>query len=226
MTHHRAKAAALACCAALAAVLTGCTSDGPGGAAGSGPATNGTGQPSAATGQGSGNGGTTGPTDGTTPTTPTASAGTGTAPASAAPRGSRCHSSELRASIGPDHPGAGQENFSVVLTNGSRRTCTVHGFPGIAFVDSAGDAVTPNPERTGGQDTLVVTLAPGKSAWAALSFTNPAATRVTTVTPAAVLVTPPDETASLRVRWTGREVSNTGKASVPQVSPLRPGDGG
>ncbi|MFD0392103.1 hypothetical protein ACFQ3Z_02330 [Streptomyces nogalater] len=42
------------------------------------------------------------------------------------------------------------------------------------------------------------------------------------MTPATVLVTPPDETASIPVRWAGGEVSNTGKASVPRVSPLRP----
>ncbi|MFF3334080.1 hypothetical protein ACFYWX_31765 [Streptomyces sp. NPDC002888] len=46
-----------------------------------------------------------------------------------------------------------------------------------------------------------------------------------TVTPTAVLVTPPDETASIKVSWRGGKVSNPGKASVPQVSPLRPGDG-
>ncbi|WP_258564506.1 DUF4232 domain-containing protein [Streptomyces himalayensis] len=142
------------------------------------------------------------------------------------PATSRCHSSELRASIGPDHPGAGQKNFAIILTNGSHRTCTVYGFPGVAFVNSTGEAVTPDPERTSGQEKRIVTLAPGASAWSALAFTNPALTGVTTVIPAAVLVTPPDETTSIRVRWTGGKVSNTGKASVPQVSPFRPGDGG
>jgi len=104
----------------------------------------------------------------------------------------------------------------------------VYGFPSLAFVDSAGEAVTPDPERSSGsgQQTRVVTRAPGASAWSAPAFTNPALTGVTTVTPAAVLVTPPDETASIRVRWIGSEVSNTGKASVPQVSPVAPGDGG
>ncbi|MFH9086679.1 hypothetical protein [Streptomyces sp. NPDC017673] len=43
--------------------------------------------------------------------------------------------------------------------------------------------------------------------------------------PRTLLVTPPDETAPLSVRWTGGKVSDTGKASVPRVSPLRPGSG-
>ncbi|GGQ91723.1 DUF4232 domain-containing protein [Streptomyces flaveolus] len=136
----------------------------------------------------------------------------------------RCRTSELRASVGGNHPGAGQSNFAVVLTNGSRRTCWVRGFPGVAFVDGRGDAVTPDPERARGEEQPTVTLTPGASAWSAMTFANPAITGVTTVTPAALLITPPDETTSISVRWTGGEVSNTGKASVPQVSPFRAGD--
>ncbi|WP_030177720.1 DUF4232 domain-containing protein [Streptomyces sp. NRRL S-813] len=221
MTHRGAKAATVACCAALVAVLTGCTSAGTGGS----PAMNDGGKPPVATGSGARNGATADPSNGSTPTPSTGSAAA-ESPAAPTPAESRCHSAELRASVGPNHPGAGQENFAVVLTNGSHRTCTVYGFPGLAFVDGTGQAVTPDPERTGGQDARVVTLAPGESAWSALSFTHPAVSGVTTVTPAALLVTPPGETASTRVRWSGGEVSNTGKASVPQVSPLRAGDGG
>ncbi|MFF7987452.1 DUF4232 domain-containing protein [Streptomyces sp. NPDC007901] len=212
MTHRRAVPAALACCAVLAAALTGCTSTGTGSAAPSNSE-----NPSSATGSGSANVGTVGSSGRPTPT-PTASA-------AQAPTATRCHTSEVRASIGPDHPGTGQENFAIILANGSHRTCTVYGFPGVAFVNGAGEAVTPDAERTTGQEQRIVTLAPGASAWSALSFTNPAISGVTTVTPVAVRVTPPDETEPIRVRWTGGRVSNTGKASVPQVSPFRPGDG-
>ncbi|MFD7014151.1 DUF4232 domain-containing protein [Streptomyces sp. NPDC059928] len=218
MTHRRTVSATLACCAALATALTGCTSTGTGSATDASPAPSSSANPSSAASSGTANGGTANSSGGPTPT-PTASA-----PQS--PAAARCHSSELRASIGPDHPGAGQENFAIILVNGSHRTCTVYGFPGVAFVNSAGEAVTPDPERTTGQEQRIVTLTPGASAWSALVFTNPALSGVTTVTPAAVLVTPPDETESIRVRWTGGKVSNTGKASVPQVSPVRPGDGG
>lgn len=96
----------------------------------------------------------------------------------------------------------------------------------VAFVNSAGQAVTPDPERSAGQDKRVVTLAPGAGAWSALVYSNPAVTGVTTVVPAAVLVTPPGETEPIKVPWAGGKVSNTGKASVPQVSPFSPGDGG
>ncbi|MCX4766803.1 DUF4232 domain-containing protein [Streptomyces sp. NBC_01275] len=197
---------ALAAAGALAVVLTACTSsDTGGGATASGPVAGTTPKASASA-------------TSAAPARPSASPTT-TAPSA------RCRTADLRASIGPNDPGAGQENFAVVLTNDSGRTCTVYGFPGIAFVDGAGEAVTPDAERATGQEEPTVTLKPGASAWSALTFTNPAATGVTTVTPAAVLVTPPDETASIKVAWSGGKVSNTGKASVPQVSPLKQGDG-
>ena len=50
--------------------------------------------------------------------------------------GGRCHTAELRASVGRVDPGAGQRNHPVVLTNTSSRTCTVLGYPGAAFVDA------------------------------------------------------------------------------------------
>ncbi|MEV6790792.1 DUF4232 domain-containing protein [Streptomyces sp. NPDC051320] len=149
--------------------------------------------------------------------------GTGT-PASESAGSGRCHTSGLKVAVGPNHPGAGQENFALVLTNRSGHSCTVHGYPGMAFVNSKGQEVSVNPERTGGTKNTVK-LAPGKSAWAALSFSNPEMTGVTTVTPAAVEITPPDETASLKVAWSGGPVTNTGKASVPKVGPFSAGTG-
>lgn len=220
MTHRRTLLAALACCAAL----TGCTShtpdDGP-------PEVGSTSPTSSVISPGSVDSGTSGPSSEPMPTpTPPASGGTGaTAPSPTEPTVRRCHTSELRASVGPNRPGAGQSSFAIVLTNGSRRTCTLYGFPGVAFVNGAGEAVTPDPERATGQQGQAVTLSPGDSAWSTLAYTNPAITGATTVTPAALLVTPPDETAPISIRWTGGKVSNTGKASVPRVSPLMPGNG-
>ncbi|MFG2628040.1 DUF4232 domain-containing protein [Streptomyces sp. NPDC048473] len=214
MTHRRTLLVALACCAAL----TGCTSHTPDG---SPPAVGPTSPTSSVTGPGSVDSGTSGPSS-----EPTASGGTGTAaPSPTVPTVRRCHTSEVRASLGPNRPGAGQSSFAIVLTNRSRRTCTLYGFPGVAFVNGAGEAVTPDPERATDQQEQAVTLSPGDSAWSTLAYTNPAITGATTVTPAALLVTPPDETAPISVRWTGGKVSNTGKASVPWVSPLRSGNG-
>ncbi len=84
-------------------------------------------------------GGTTVPST-TTPST--------VAPSTAVPStvDTRCRTSELRASVGRLDPGAGQKNFPVVLTNDSARTCTLRGYPGVAFVDAAGKQLGRRPE--------------------------------------------------------------------------------
>ncbi|MGP3977085.1 DUF4232 domain-containing protein [Streptomyces sp. 8N114] len=177
---------------------------------------------------GSGNGGSTGGGLKTSGSASSKSGSTGkdSAHTGSSTSGSACTAEDLKGSIGPNHPGAGQENFAIVLTNKSGSTCTVHGFPGFAFLNSDGDQVSLDPERDGsGATTRTVELSPGKSAWAPLSYTNPEMTDVPTVTPDSALITPPDQRASIRVDWSGGPVSATGKASVPKVGPLSAGTG-
>lgn len=143
---------------------------------------------------------------------------------SSAAKSTRCHTSELDASLGPNHPGAGQENFAVVLTNTSHRTCTLRGYPGAAFVDASGKQLGPDPVRTG--DTAkTIKLTPGHSAWAGLSFSNPEISEARTATPASLLVTPPDERDHLSVKWTGGEVPVSGNSSSVKLTALRAGTG-
>lgn len=208
-------AALLAGTAALAALLTAC---GNGGNGPSASATTGTGTTAATTsgpptqtpaaGEPPGSGATESPT----------AAGAGAA-------GGRCHTSELRASLGTDDPGAGQENFPLVLTNTSSRTCTVTGYPGAAFTDASGRQLGPDPARTPG-GAQPVTLAPGRSAWSGLSFTNPAVSGTKSAKPAWLLITPPNERDSLRVAWTGGAVPVSGTASRASLTVLSAGTGG
>ncbi|MFI9255047.1 DUF4232 domain-containing protein [Streptomyces sp. NPDC053069] len=149
----------------------------------------------------------------------TASTGGGTATPAAS---NRCHTSELRASVGRNDPGAGQENFPVVLTNRSGRTCTLHGYPGTAFVTASGAQLGPDPQRESGSP-VTVTLKSGQSAWAGLTFSNPGVSGARTATPAALLVTPPDERDALKVAWTGGAVPVSGNSSSVFLSPLSPG---
>ncbi|MBQ0826274.1 DUF4232 domain-containing protein [Streptomyces tagetis] len=138
--------------------------------------------------------------------------------------GDRCHTAQLRASVGRDDPGAGQRNFPVVLTNVSQRACTVHGYPGAAFVDASGRQLGPDPVRTPASP-VTLTLAPGASAWSGLSFSSPRISGARTAIPASLLVTPPDERDSLTVRWTGGEVPVGGNASAVRLGPLEAGTG-
>ncbi|MFD4547753.1 DUF4232 domain-containing protein [Streptomyces sp. NPDC058466] len=156
-----------------------------------------------------------------------ASAGSGTssgAASASAATGTRCHTSELRTSVGNNDPGAGQENFPVVLTNSSGRTCTVRGYPGAAFIDASGKQLGPDPQRSSGTPTTI-TLAPGQSAWAGLTFSNPEISGAHTATPASLLVTPPDEKASLKVKWTQGKVPVSGNASSVSLTVVRAGTG-
>lgn len=138
--------------------------------------------------------------------------------------GTRCHTSELRATVGGNDPGAGQENFPVVLTNSSHRTCTLRGYPGAAFVDGSGKQLGPDPKRSPGSPSTV-TLAPGKSAWAGLTFSNPEISGAKTATPATLVVTPPDERDPLEVAWKGGKVPVSGNSSSVSLSVVRAGSG-
>ncbi|MGW2551580.1 DUF4232 domain-containing protein [Streptomyces sp. NPDC001635] len=166
-------------------------------------------------------------TAGTEPTT-TASDSPDTAASASSDKGgaagSRCHTSELRATVGRNNPGAGQENFPLVLTNNSGRTCTVDGYPGAAFVDASGKQLGPDPKRSTGSPTKI-TLTPGKSAWAGLTFSNPEISEAVKATPAAILITPPDEKDSLKVKWSGGPVPVSGNSSTVSLTVFSAGTG-
>ncbi|MFI5972280.1 DUF4232 domain-containing protein [Streptomyces sp. NPDC051452] len=149
------------------------------------------------------------PASASAPKAPAATGGRTTTPAAAS---SRCHTSELRASVGRNDPGAGQENFPVVITNTSGRTCTLRGYPGAAFVNGSGSQLGPDPKRQSGSP-VTVTLKPGKSAWSGLTFSNPEVSGARSATPAALLVTPPDERDHLKVTWPGGPVPVSGNSS-------------
>ena len=217
------RAALLASAVAVLGLLTACGSSGNGGTASAPTTLPGTAAPATGGDHSTDPASTSAATASTAPggATPTASA------ARSKPAGStggRCHTSELRATVGQNDPGAGQENFPVVLTNASSRTCTVRGYPGAAFVDASGRQLGPDPKRSSGSPTTV-TLAPGKSAWAGLTFSNPDVSGAHPATPAALLVTPPNERDHLTVTWKGGQVPVSGNASSVFLTVLSPGTG-
>ncbi|MFF1448158.1 DUF4232 domain-containing protein [Streptomyces sp. NPDC058274] len=148
--------------------------------------------------------------------------GSATASTGSGATGTRCHTSELNASVGRNDPGAGQENFPLVLTNASQRTCTLRGFPGAAFVDASGKQLGPDPKRSSGSPTTI-TLAPGRSASAGMTFSNPEVSGAKSAMPAALLITPPDEKDPLKVKWTQGEVPVSGNSSSVSLTVVRPG---
>ncbi|MFF4056285.1 DUF4232 domain-containing protein [Streptomyces sp. NPDC001668] len=216
------RAALLAGAVAMLGLLAGC---GSGDGTASSPRTESGSTSPSAPGTGSTPGGDgTGSAPSGVPTDAVSNSLTPSAPRSPA-AGTRCHTSELSASVGRNNPGAGQENFPVVLTNESSRTCTLYGYPGAAFVDASGKQLGPDPKRSSG-DPETVRLAPGQSAWAGLSFANPEVSGASTATPAALVVTPPDEEDPLKVTWKSGEVPVSGNESSVRLIPFSPGTGG
>ncbi|MDN3026810.1 DUF4232 domain-containing protein [Streptomyces sp. S.PB5] len=198
---------------ALLGLLTAC-GDGGGDTAAAPSTLPGTAAP--ATGDGT----TAAPSVAPTTTAPTPSPATSTT----ARRSDRCHTSELEATLGRNDPGAGQENFPVILTNTSSRTCTVHGYPGAAFVDASGRQLGPDPERTPATATTLK-LAPGQNAWSGITFANPEISGARTANPDALLVTPPDERDPLKVYWSAGEVPVSGNESTVFITVLGEGPG-
>ncbi|MFD3841311.1 DUF4232 domain-containing protein [Streptomyces sp. NPDC058642] len=165
--------------------------------------------------------------DGTTAASsaePTATAATPSPATSPPDRSTRCHTSELEATLGRNDPGAGQENFPVILTNTSSRTCTLHGYPGAAFVDASGRQLGPDPKRSPGTP-VTVKLAPGQNAWSGITFSNPEISGAHTANPDALLVTPPDERDPLKVAWSAGEVPVSGNESTVFVTAFDRGPG-
>ncbi|WP_280874894.1 DUF4232 domain-containing protein [Streptomyces pseudovenezuelae] len=220
----RRRAALLASAVAVLGLLTACGNDdgsasSPSTLSGTaGPATDGSDSPAE-----SPNATPSGSSSDTNP-----SSGTGTTPSEGVSASgsvsTRCHTSQLRATVGHNDPGAGQENFPIVLTNTASHTCTVRGYPGAAFADSAGKQLGPDPKRSSGAPETV-TLAPGQSAWAGLTFSNPEVSGAKSATPATLVVTPPDEKDPLKVKWTGGQVPVSGNSSSVRLTVFSPGSG-
>ncbi|WP_262056847.1 DUF4232 domain-containing protein [Streptomyces sp. STR69] len=156
--------------------------------------------------------------------TPSGSA-TSTSSGSGVTSSSRCHTSELKATVGGNDPGAGQENFPIVLTNTSGRTCTVRGFPGAAFLNASGTQLGDDPQRETSSTATTVTLKPGQSAWAGLTFSNPEISGAKTATPSWLAVTPPDEQDTLHVKWTNGAVPVSGNSSSVRLTVFSAGTG-
>ncbi|MEW1830872.1 DUF4232 domain-containing protein [Streptomyces sp. NPDC088196] len=201
------------------------TQSGTAAPAGGDPTTNGSGTP-ASTSSGAGTAtGSDSTSSGSSTSTSTSSGSGGTSTNTGTASSSRCHTSELKAKVGGNDPGAGQENFPIVLTNASGRTCTVRGYPGAAFLNASGTQLGDDPQRETGSTATTVTLKPGQSAWAGLSFSNPEVSGAKTATASWLAVTPPDEQDALHVKWTNGAVPVSGNSSSVRLTVFSAGTG-
>lgn len=89
----------------------------------------------------------------------------------------RCPASSLKLGRRPGAGAGGTEYLTVELTNTSRSTCTLYGYPGVSIVNSSGNTVQ-HPAKWGQTGTesvpgpKTVTLAPGRTGYFLLTSIN------------------------------------------------------
>ena len=145
----------------------------------------------------------------------------GVGAAAAAPQLPRCHTSGLSASLGRIDAGAGQRDVRLTLRNRSGHTCRTQGWIGMQLRRN-GRNVPTNLVRAQGPSHRVV-LQPGDRAittlhWTVIPAPSEPQSGACEPTPRRALITPPDETTSLRIRWTGGAVCQHGRIDA---TPLR-----
>lgn len=164
----------------------------------------------------------------TQPTTspkPATSASAAPAAAPSAPAaGERCHTRELGASLQQQRPGGGNRYAVLTLTNRSSRSCPVTGFPGLQLLDSSRRPLPTNVVRDQQQPAQTVQLAPGAAAftmlhWGLVAGDGEPQTTQCEAAPAALEVTPPDETTQLVIGWTYGPVCQKGRIDLPALAP-------
>jgi hypothetical protein len=156
---------------------------------------------------------TAAPTHAAPPASPSAPAASRSAapsptpsPTTETPVGTRCHSSQLSASFGPQDAGAGQRYATIVLGNRSGRTCTVYGYGGMQPLDSAKKQLPVTLTRDRSRRPVPVRLAPGAQVSKVIHWTVVPSGAQECPRPAYAAVTPPDETDPIVIAWPFEEV--------------------
>ncbi len=115
----------------------------------------------------------------TTPSTPTATVTAAPSPSrspssSPSPAGSAptCRTSQLSVRLGNGGAAAGTAYQSIVFTNHGSSKCALRGYPGVAFVATAGRQVGSAASRNPQQPVMTIVVAPASSASALLGIAN------------------------------------------------------
>jgi len=120
-----------------------------------------------------------------------------------------CTTAGLTVTAGPGNGGAGHIGLPILFRNTGTTPCRLHGYPGVAGLNAAGKEMTQAVRtasgylggvggETGGAPTVV--LAPGQTASALVEGSDvPVGNATSCPTYVGLLVTPPDETHSVRL---------------------------
>ena len=134
----------------------------------------------------------------TTTSSPTKSSSSPTT-ASAGASPTTCHTANLGIALSGPIGSAGHFNYEIQFMNNGTSACVMNGFPGVSFLDSSGHQIGA-PAGRNPISHAAVTLAPGATAYAHLSVTDPSVLNGCAATPVAkIRVFPPNETAQALV---------------------------
>jgi hypothetical protein len=135
----------------------------------------------------------------------------------------RCHTSQLAmAFTGLNAAMGGQRGMTLILTNHSGATCSVYGYPGLAFYASGGFPMTTHLTWMKAPHARVL-LRPGGNAQAMLIWRVNPYPQPTTFDPDLVHITPPDEYAHLQAAWQGGPVQGGNIVAWPlRAAPAGP----
>ncbi|WP_458116321.1 DUF4232 domain-containing protein [Arthrobacter sp. D2-10] len=142
----------------------------------------------------------------------------------AAPTDGACTADMLSAALETEMGGgaAGSVYRQIIFTNASDEECEITGYPGVSYVNAAGEQVGAPADREPGESAEVV-LAPGEMAVAPVKQTNAenygAECEPTEVT--GLRVYPPNDTASLLVDQVGTACASE-DVVLMTVAPTKP----
>lgn len=144
------------------------------------------------------------------------SAGPGSPSESALAGPTRCHTSELTASLRPQGAAAGNRYATLVLTNHTAHTCRIYGYGGLGLLDAQHHAIVTHQYRNPAHPPVLVTVTPGHSAstllhWGVVPAGAEQETGPCEPQPSFLSVIPPDETDPLVVAWPDGPVCQQGR---------------
>lgn len=122
----------------------------------------------------------------------------------------RCHTAGLSAALTQIEGAAGSVYAKIELTNTTGRACRMYGYGGVGLVGAPS-----RQQRDPSAAPELLSLPAGGHAysqvrWSDVPQNGDAQRGQCQPTPSALLVTPPDETTSLRVTWHGSSACNRG----------------
>jgi hypothetical protein len=146
-------------------------------------------------------------------------------PSASATGSTACTTAQLAVALGQTDSAAGNQYTPIVFTNRGGAACTMTGFPGVAFLNAAGQQVGPAAVREA-QPVQTVQLPVGGSAHAIMDFHDAglySASACQAAAAAYLQVYPPNQTTAVRLASSKQVCTQAMSSPQLTVRPVSPG---